>query len=126
MSTSKDHPRSRPEPEGQPDDRQSSTPPEVAERYRVSSDTVRGWIVSGQLRAIDISTKPGHGKPRWRILACDLAAFENQRAGTPPVKVTRRRRKPKGIVDIFDGGNHTNKRTRPNVAVGDGVQKEDC
>ena len=79
---------------------QTLTPPEVAERYRVSADKVRDWIVSGQLRAIDISTKPGIGRPRWRIHATDLIAFENSRTVNPSVKPTRRRRKA-DVIEYF-------------------------
>jgi hypothetical protein len=102
MSTSKDHPRSRSEPGGgSPMTEQSSTPPEIAKRYRVSSDTVRGWIVSGQLRAVDVSARPGIGRPRWRIHPCDLVAFENARTAQPPVKPARRRRKAANVVEYF-------------------------
>lgn len=80
---------------------QSLTPPEVAKRYRVSSDKVRGWIVSGQLRAVDVSAEPGTGKPRWRIHPCDLVAFENVRTAQPPAKPTRRRRKDPNVTEYF-------------------------
>ena len=77
------------------------TPPQVAERFRVSPDKVRSWILSGQLRAIDISTHPEIGRPRWRIYPTDLIAFENSRMARPPVKPTRRRRKPADVIQYF-------------------------
>ena len=40
------------------------TPPQVARRYGVSPDTVRAWIASGELRAVNV----GKGKrPRHRV-----------------------------------------------------------
>ena len=79
----------------------SRTPPEVAEYLRVSPDKVRAWIVSGQLRAVDVSSRPGIGKPRWRIHPVDLIAFENSRTARPPAKTTRRRRKTAAVVEYF-------------------------
>ena len=78
----------------------SLTPPEIAERYRISPDKVRQWIESGQLRAVDVSVKPGTGRPRWRIHPADLIAFESSRTATPPVK-PQRRRKPANVVEYF-------------------------
>jgi excisionase family DNA binding protein len=49
---------------------------EVAERLEVSQATVRQWIKSGALRAIDI----GKG---WRIADTDLAAFLKTRETKP-------------------------------------------
>lgn len=79
----------------------SMTPPEVAERYRISPDKVRDWIASGQLRAVDVSAQPGIGRPRWRISPTDLIAFENSRTAQPPAKPTRRRRKPADVIEYF-------------------------
>ena len=81
--------------------RATLTPPEVAERFRVSADKVRHWITAGQLRAIDVSTHPGTGKPRWRIHPTDLIAFENLRTVTAPAKPTRRRRKAIDVIEYF-------------------------
>ena len=77
------------------------TPPELARRYRISPDKVRRWIMSGQLRAVDVSTRPGIGKPRWRIHPTDLLAFENSRTARPPAKTTRRRRRPADVIEYF-------------------------
>ena len=77
------------------------TPPEVAKRLRVSADKVRAWIAAGQLRAIDVSARPGIGKPRWRIHPTDLIAFENSRTARPPAKPKPRRRKPADVIQYF-------------------------
>ena len=45
-------------------------------------------------------SRPGVGKPRWRIHPTDLIAFENARTATPPVKQTRRR-KPADVIEYF-------------------------
>jgi excisionase family DNA binding protein len=70
------------------------TPPQVAKRYGVSPDTVRAWIASGALRAVDV----GRGRrARYRVPADALKESDAKR----PAKVTpeappqrRRRRKP--------------------------------
>jgi excisionase family DNA binding protein len=49
---------------------------EIAERLEVSDATVRQWIKSGALRAVDI----GKG---WRVADTDLARFLTARETTP-------------------------------------------
>jgi excisionase family DNA binding protein len=58
---------------------QYQTVKDVADRLKVAEATVRQWIRSGQLRAIDI----GKG---WRIADADLAVFlmAHQTAPRPP------------------------------------------
>jgi excisionase family DNA binding protein len=69
------------------------TPPQVAKRYGVSPDTVRGWIVSGDLRAVSV----GKGsRVRYRVPVDALEEFAAKRPArvaprTPPQR--RRRRK---------------------------------
>jgi excisionase family DNA binding protein len=72
---------------------------EVARRYRVSPDKVRGWIKRGELPAINTAdTKCG--KPRFVITPEALAEFERSRqAATPPKPVKRRKRA--NYVDYF-------------------------
>ena len=55
---------------------QYQTVQELAERLEVSEATVRQWIKSGELRAIDI----GKG---WRIANTDLAIFLKARETAP-------------------------------------------
>jgi len=72
------------------------TVPEVARRYRVGQEKVRGWIRRGELAAVNTATMPC-GKPRWVITPDGLAAFEKLRAGGRPPKPSRRRRQPAEI-----------------------------
>ena len=72
---------------------------DVARRYRIGEDKVRGWIGRGELRAINTAAVLG-GKPRWVIPAEALAEFENRRAGGPPPKPPRRQRK-RELIDYF-------------------------
>ena len=71
---------------------------DVARRYRVGEDKVRGWINRGELRAINTATIMC-GKPRWIVLSDDLAAFERHRTGGPPPKP--RRRRAAGLIDFY-------------------------
>lgn len=62
---------------------QYQTVPELAARLEVAEATVRQWIKSGELRAIDI----GKG---WRIANADLERFLNARETAPrPKDMTR-------------------------------------
>jgi hypothetical protein len=63
---------------------------DVAIRYRVSPDKVRGWIKRGELRAINTAAVRC-GKPRFVILPEALAEFERSRAAAEPPKQPRRR-----------------------------------
>ena len=76
------------------------TPPAVAKRYGVKSDRVIAWIRSGELRAIDVSSK-GSKRPRFRIDPKDVEAFELQRSVTPAKKVARARRKQARVTEYF-------------------------
>jgi hypothetical protein len=66
---------------------------EVARRYRVGEDKVRGWVRRGELAAINTAAVLC-GKPRWVILPEALASFEKRRTSEPPPAPTRRTRKP--------------------------------
>lgn len=59
------------------------------------------WIKTGELRAVNMATKPG-GLPRWRIAPADLEAFDAARAAVPQAPVTRRARRKAGhVVEFF-------------------------
>jgi transposase len=65
---------------------------DVARRYRVGEDKVRGWIARGEMRAINTATVLC-GRPRWVVPVEALAEFERRRAGGPPPKLPRQRRR---------------------------------
>jgi predicted site-specific integrase-resolvase len=58
------------------------TPPELAELWGIAPDKVLRWIRSGELRAIDASTRCGR-RPRYLIDADDIADFERRRRVVP-------------------------------------------
>lgn len=75
------------------------TPGEISAQGLGDVDTVRGWITSGQLPAINAARNPNGKKPRWRVSAEDLAAFLEKRSNRPtstePPKQPRRAPRPK-------------------------------
>jgi excisionase family DNA binding protein len=77
------------------------TPDEVAALYAVSVPTVMGWIRSGELRAVCVSRSARSRKPRYRVTAEALAAFEASRRPTPPAPAAPRRRKASGYTPTF-------------------------
>lgn len=77
------------------------TVPEIACRYRVSEDRVRGWIRRGELRAIN-RRDVRCGRPSWVVPPEALANFERGRqAATPDAPKPTRRRKQTNIVDFY-------------------------
>jgi hypothetical protein len=75
------------------------TPNELARLLRVSPDRVRGWIMSGELQALNTATVCC-GKPRYVILPYHLAAFEQSRRASEPPRPPRKRRRP-AAVDYY-------------------------
>ena len=76
------------------------TPREVAQLCRVSPERVRGWIVRGELGAIN--TADVHcGKPRFVVLPEHMRDFATRRKVVPETKPPRRRRLPTGLVDYL-------------------------
>jgi hypothetical protein len=66
---------------------------DLARRYRVSEDRVRGWIDRGELRAVN-RRDAGAGRPAWVVTPEALADFERGRAPITAPKPQRRRRRP--------------------------------
>ncbi len=75
------------------------TPPELARRWRVKPSKVLGFIRSGELRAFDVSSRPG-GRPRFRIAIDAVIEFENRRA-PKPVPKTRQRKQSVDVIEYF-------------------------
>ena len=55
------------------------TPPAIASQWGIDVAKVLSWIRSGELPAIDASTKRG-GRPRFLVDVSDLLIFEQSRA----------------------------------------------
>jgi transposase len=81
---------------------------DVARRYRVGEDKVRGWIARGELAAVNTASVQC-ARPRWVVLPDSLAAFERRRAGGPPPQAPRRRKRSYQVDyygDEAEGGSH--------------------
>ena len=65
---------------------------DVARRYRVGEDKVRGWIARGELRAVNRRDTRA-GRPSWVIPPEALTDFERDRSATPPPKLARRKKR---------------------------------
>lgn len=70
--------------------RKKLTPPDIAKAWGVSPDKVLAWIRNGELKAINVATKVGLSRPRYKIDPKDLAAFEERRT----VRVVERTSRP--------------------------------
>jgi hypothetical protein len=68
------------------------TPPKLAARWQVKPSKVIAWIRSGELDAIDVSTRPGIGRPRYRISTEAIELFEARRAAGPVSTSSRPKR----------------------------------
>jgi excisionase family DNA binding protein len=80
----------------------SLTVKQLSERFSVSQHTVLGWIAAGELRAVNVGTRPGTKRPRWRITEQAVEAFETLRSPTPsPVPTTRRRKRSGPVLEFL-------------------------
>jgi hypothetical protein len=73
---------------------------DLARRYRVGEDKVRGWIARGELVAVN-TAEVLCAKPRWVVMPEALTAFERRRAGGPPPKSPARRRRQPAVKDYY-------------------------
>jgi hypothetical protein len=64
------------------------TPRELSRYLRTRVNTVRRWILTGELSAINTSTR--HGKARYVILPEHVAEFCRRRAAFPTPRRVRR------------------------------------
>jgi excisionase family DNA binding protein len=75
---------------------------EVCERYGVTATTVRAWVRSGALLALNVSRATTSRKPRWRITQSALDAFELSRTPTPaPPRVAGRRKRQGAVIEFY-------------------------
>lgn len=73
---------------------------DICERYSVGEHTVLGWINRGEIRAINVSRHRG-AKPRWRVTAEALQAFELSRTPSPPPPQTRRKKRSAEVIEFY-------------------------
>ena len=71
------------------------SPPEVAQRYGVSPDTVRRWIAAGQLPAVNVGQ--GQRRPRYRVSAEGLKEFDAKRPARVAPEAPRQRRRRRKV-----------------------------
>jgi len=81
------------------------TPPQIARERSIRVGKVLAWIASGELGAVNHAEKR-LGRPRWRISAAALAAFDLARSSqttTKPAPNTshRRRRVDPDVIEFF-------------------------
>lgn len=71
------------------DELQVFTPPQLAKLWAVAPEKVIGWILAGELEAVNFAARLG-GRPRYRITREAKEAFERRRAVVvKPAKVRR-------------------------------------
>lgn len=80
---------------------QTLTPPELARRWRVKPERVCAWIKSGELRAFDVSARPGVGRPRYRVPLDAVLEFENRRSAKQTKTTRRKAHKHPEIIEYF-------------------------
>ncbi len=73
--------------------RQKISPPTLAKMWGVSADKIVGFIRSGELKAIDVSSDRESVRPRYLIDRADIEAFELSRAVVAPAPKPKRRRR---------------------------------
>ncbi len=69
---------------------------QLCDEYQVDELTVKHWIKSGQLAAVNVCRRPGGTKPRWRVRREAIEAFLAARSNRPPdaQPTPRRTRQP--------------------------------
>ena len=74
---------------------------EIAKRYRVGEERVRGWIRRGELLALNVADSKC-GRPRFVVLPESLERFERGRAAATPNKpAPRHKRRAAGMIDFY-------------------------
>lgn len=76
---------------------------DIRQRFGVTEATVLGWIHSGELQAVNVGRKPKSKRPRWRISADAVEAFERLRTPTamPATVRKQRRQRPDDVVEFY-------------------------
>jgi len=79
---------------------------DLMNRFAVTQGTVLGWIAGGELKAVNVGQKPGKKRPRWRISAAAIEAFEAARSTTcaAPAASRIRRQRQEDTVQFYPTG----------------------
>ena len=80
---------------------ETRTPPQAARRWKCKPAKVIGFIRSGELRAFDISTTPGVGRPKYLITMEAILEFEQRRQPKPPPTKRKRRRPSTDVIQFI-------------------------
>lgn len=81
--------------------RRCLTPPALAAHWGVKPETVLRFIRSGELRAFNVASRHGSGRPRYRISPDAVIEFENRRAAKQENKRPIRRRRLPHVIEFF-------------------------
>ena len=74
---------------------------DIQNRFGVGEHTVLGWIISGDLQAINVC-RTGSTRAKWRITETALAQFELDRTKQPQFQTRKRaRRKKKNVIEFY-------------------------
>jgi hypothetical protein len=76
------------------------SPPQLARKYGVNVDKVIRWILAGELAAMNLATTT-EGRPRYKITAEAVEAFEARRAVLCRPPRRKRPATPPGFVRHF-------------------------
>lgn len=74
------------------------TPDDVAKALSVSVETVKHWIRSGELVAVNVSRNRQSGVPRLRVRQTDLDAFMSVRSTSKPK--AKERSRPRSLPPV--------------------------
>lgn len=78
------------------------TPPDIAADLGCKPESVIGWIRRGELDAVDVSSRPGSGRPRFRVSEEALQEFLARRSVQPPPKRSVRRKLRDDDVNVIE------------------------
>ena len=81
------------------DELEMLTPPEFGRRFRVSAAKVIGWILAGELAAINVANA-GSRRPRYRISRESAQEFERRRNVLLRPRPARRRRQSAAVKEF--------------------------
>ena len=67
----------------------------------VKPERVRVWIGKGMIKAVNVASKPGEGRPRYRISCEELAKFQTRQAAKLLLAALPQPQRPRTPADFF-------------------------